>query len=123
MTSAIEQTDADAEAVAIKPRVTLQDIKNMIEERYDLTLYDMIGGVVSDHTAKRLKSVSVCTLVLKNGFIVIGKSAPAYPENYNAKLGQEFAFEDAIRQAWPLFAFSMLDRVWRLSLAPLDTIS
>jgi hypothetical protein len=50
-------------------------------------------------------------LVLKNGFTVIGKSAPASAANFNAELGKKLAYEDAIRQVWPLMGFSLRDRL------------
>jgi hypothetical protein len=45
---------------------------------------------------------------LRNGFILIGKSAPLSPDNYDLEKGQTFAYEDALRQTWPLFAFAQL---------------
>lgn len=54
-------------------------------------------------------TMTVCMLILHNGFIVIGKSAPLDPANFNAELGAKFARDDAIRQVWPLMAFSRLD--------------
>jgi hypothetical protein len=44
---------------------------------------------------------------------VIGKSAPASPENFNAELGKKFAYEDAVRQLWPLMGFALRDRLER----------
>jgi Phage protein (N4 Gp49/phage Sf6 gene 66) family len=66
--------------------------------------------ILAEHLLPRpghLGHITVLMLELKNGFIVIGKSAPADPENYNAELGVRFAREDAIRQLWPLFAFAL----------------
>jgi hypothetical protein len=48
---------------------------------------------------------------MKNGFIVIGHSAPASPENFNAELGRKFAYENAIRQLWPLMGFALRERL------------
>ena len=50
-------------------------------------------------------------MVLLHAFTVIGKSAPASPENFNAELGRKFAYEDAVRQLWPLLGFSLRDRL------------
>lgn len=51
----------------------------------------------------------LCVLVMRNGFTVLGKSAPLDPQNFDAELGKKFAYDDAIRQVWPLMAFSRLD--------------
>jgi hypothetical protein len=44
-------------------------------------------------------------MVMRNGFIVFGKSSPVSPQNFDQALGRKFAYEDAVRQLWPLFAF------------------
>jgi hypothetical protein len=58
-----------------------------------------------------LKLLSVCMLVMRNGFTVIGTSAPASPENFNAELGRKLAYENAIRQLWPLMGFALRDKL------------
>jgi len=63
--------------------------------------------------AEGFQRLSICILMMKNGFIVIGKSAPASAANYDAELGRKFAYEDAIRQLWPLMGFALRDRLQR----------
>lgn len=47
-------------------------------------------------------TTTVCCLNLRNGFTVIGESACASPENFNAELGRRIAREDAKRKIWAL---------------------
>ena len=56
-------------------------------------------------------TLTICVLTMKNGFVVIGKSAPADPLNFDQSLGKKFAKEDCIRKLWPLFAFSLRDQM------------
>jgi hypothetical protein len=58
-----------------------------------------------------IKTMTICTIRLKNGYGLVGKSAAADPENFDAELGRKFAREDAIRSAWPLFAFALRERM------------
>jgi hypothetical protein len=58
-----------------------------------------------------LRILSICILVMKNGFTLIGKAAPASPANFDRALGIKLAFEDAVRQAWPLMGYSLRDRL------------
>jgi hypothetical protein len=121
--SSLQTTDAEAAAVAVAPRVTLADIEAAIAERFDIrpdTLFTVLGhasvesrnGAPPSYAAvQSLKVFSICLLVMKNGFTVIGKSAPASPENFNADLGRKLAYEDAIRQLWPLMGFALRDRL------------
>jgi hypothetical protein len=55
--------------------------------------------------------MTLCFLTMRNGFVVVGKSAPASPENFDPEKGKTFAREDAIRQLWPLMGFSLRDRL------------
>lgn len=106
--SALQISDDLAAAVAVAPRVTLADIEAAIGETYYATADALVPerAIYAGHVA----TLTICMLVMRNGFIVLGKSAPASPENFNAELGQRFAREDAIRQLWPLMAFALLDR-------------
>jgi hypothetical protein len=57
--------------------------------------------------------MTILAITLKNGFVVIGKSVPADPLNYDAQLGRQFARDDCIRQLWPLFAFALREHMSR----------
>lgn len=105
----LQESDKAAASVAIAPRISLKNIEDAIIARYDLTADKAIGADAP--TIAPLKLLSICILVMKNGFTVVGKSAPASPENFNAELGRKFAYEDAIRQLWPLMGFSLRDRL------------
>jgi hypothetical protein len=58
-----------------------------------------------------LSVLTICLMQTKNGFTVIGKSAPADPINYNQTLGMEFAREDAIKQLWPLMGYALREKL------------
>lgn len=46
--------------------------------------------------------LTLCVLTLKNGFKVVGQSAPLDERNYNAELGEEYAYKDAFNKLWQL---------------------
>jgi hypothetical protein len=56
-------------------------------------------------------TVTVCALTLANGYVVIGKSAAASPENYNEKIGQRVAREDALSQIWALEGYLLREQL------------
>lgn len=122
----LEETDRASQVVAVAPRVTLDNIKNAIDHVYFFTGEDAAmaadvysGDGITPHgdivDPRDVSTLTVCFVRMKNGFTVIGHSAPASPENFNPELGRKFAYENAIRQLWPMMAFSMLDR--RLAVA------
>jgi hypothetical protein len=114
--SALHVSDEAAAAVAVAPRVSLSDIEAAIAARYDFPA-DKAVAAIGSPVVDPLKLLTICILVMKNGFTVIGKSAPASPANFNEELGQRFAYEDAIRQLWPLMGFALRDRLHRADLA------
>jgi hypothetical protein len=107
--SSLEQADADAAAVATAPRVSLADIDEAIVSRHDFNAWDACAavGMCRFEVDQPLRLMSVCILVLKNGFTVIGKSAPASPANFNRQLGRQLAYDDCRRQLWPLMGFAL----------------
>jgi hypothetical protein len=106
----LQVTDQQAAAVAKAPRVTLDDINNSIAAEYTFTASKAISGCPGEND-QDMNILTMCLLKMKNGFIVIGKSAPASPENVNAGLGAKFAREDAIRQLWPIMGYALREKL------------
>ncbi len=105
----LKATEAAAGAGRTAPRVSLSDIEANIEEVYYVTgdeALESYSGI-----AENFSLLTLCFVEMKNGYIVVGKSAPASPENFNAELGKKFAYEDAIRQLWPLMGFALRDKL------------
>jgi hypothetical protein len=44
--------------------------------------------------------VTVCFILMRNGFVFVGQSAAASPENHDTKIGEYYAYDDAFRQIW-----------------------
>lgn len=55
--------------------------------------------------------MTIALVTMANGFIFVGKSTPADPENFDAELGKKFAYEDAVRQVWPMEAYLLRERM------------
>lgn len=106
--TSLQIADKLAAKGATAPRVSIQSIRDNIAAEYITTADNAIGDAPS-HDA--LKILTICILVMKNGFVVIGKSAPASPENFDAEKGATFAREDAIRQIWPLAGYALRDKL------------
>ena len=59
-----------------------------------------------------LPTMTIAVVTLENGFVVLGKSAPADPANFDEKVGQTFATEDAIRQIWQLEGYLLREKLY-----------
>lgn len=62
-------------------------------------------------TYRALNCLTICVLVLRNGYTIVGKSACASPENFNAELGRKIAREDARRQIWALEGYALRNKL------------
>lgn len=76
----------------------------------------MSDSVPSPAPDSPLHLLTLCVLVLDNGWVMTGKSAPASPENFDVIKGQTFAYEDAIRQLWPLEGYLLRERLWQKAI-------
>ena len=57
--------------------------------------------------------LTVCCLVLQNGFTVTGESACASPENFDAEIGRKIARENARNKIWALEGYLLKDAIHR----------
>ena len=112
MTGSLETGDAIAAEGAVAPRVTLDGMKARIAQEHYFTAGDAIDVLhINANPAPSLDVLTICVLVLDNGWTLLGKSAPASPENFDPEKGKLFAYEDALRQLWPLEGYLLRDRL------------
>lgn len=100
-------------AGATGPRVTVDMMRAAIAERHFMNGADAFGMPKGHHP---LALLTLCVLVLKNGFLVIGKSACVSPENFDLEKGQKAAFDNAFEQLWQLFGFQLRTDLYRNAL-------
>lgn len=99
MTSTLQQGEELAAEGATAPRVTLESMEARIEEEEYL------------QPTGRLRGLTICVLTLDNGWILVGKSAPADVRNFDAEKGKTFARDDALRQLWPLEGYLLREKL------------
>lgn len=98
------------------PRVTPERIEEVITSEFYFTAADGVEGA-SGHRPNSVRAgtalglLTVCVLVLKNGFTVTGESACASPENFNAELGRKIARQKAVEKIWPLEGYLLRQRL------------
>lgn len=118
-TAGLEATEAECAPGATAPRVSLRDIEGNIacvayasgSEIMEIGSSSLYEGADEDKVYATGDVLTVCLLVTRSGFTIVGKSAPASPENFNADLGCKLAYEDAIRQLWPLMGYELRQRL------------
>ncbi len=103
----LRMTDDQSKAVQKTPnRISLDSILAKIGKEYAFTLRDCLEAQgLPSFSGSEAMTISI--VVMANGFVVIGKSSPADPANFDAEICRKFAREDAIRQIWPLEAYAL----------------
>lgn len=65
-------------------------------------------------------TLTVCCLVLRNGFTVTGESAAVSMENFDAELGRKIARRNARDKIWQLEGYALRERLWARSISSLN---
>lgn len=87
------------------PRITPADIEAAIASEHCFSAAEAVKcGGTEPHP---LDLLTICVLVLRNGFTVTGESACASPENFDAELGRKIARQNAIEKVWPLMGYEL----------------
>lgn len=101
------------------PRITPYDIDAAIASKHFFTAAEgvhgayfannmvYVGDMPNDVNTVSLPLLTICVLVLRNGFTVTGESACASPENFNRQIGQQIAYQNARDKIWPLLGFQL----------------
>jgi hypothetical protein len=82
-------------ATKTAPRVTEQSIKDKIKN---------VSYVGSD-------TLTICIITMQNDFKVVGISAPAATANFDAAVGERYAYENAFKQLWQLEGYLLRDKL------------
>lgn len=92
------------------PRVTPDDLKENISSIHYFTARDGCEGECGGNGGPypiELGLLTICVLVLRNGFTVTGESACASPENFDAEIGRKIARQNAEQKIWPLMGYHL----------------
>lgn len=81
----------------LAPRVTEDSINSVIISEQ----YHVFPGT----------TFTACLLTLKNGYTVLGESACASPENFNAELGRKIARKNAVNKIWALEGYLLREKI------------
>lgn len=101
------------------PKVLPTDVEAAIASELYFTAADAAQGVshIPDTTIgwQSLELLTICILTLRNGFTVIGSSACASPENFDAAYGRKLARAKAAEQIWTLLGYMLREQLHQAS--------
>lgn len=81
-------------------------------QKNSLTQADIDNAVIAEQYYVFPGTVlTVCALTLRNGFVVTGESAPVSSENYDSKIGEAIARENALNKIWQLEGYLLKEQL------------
>lgn len=109
--SADDAFEAEIKAKGLTaPRITPDHLRSIIMAEHTFTVGAALRALCHP-TDQAFDLVTICALKLKNGFTVLGESAVASPENFNAELGAKVARDKAISALWPLEGYLLKEKL------------
>ena len=110
----LRASDEIAGEKATAPRVTLADLESKIVR----TVFINAGAaarkmdIPTDAPGQdTLDLLTICIITMKNGFRQIGKAAPADPRNFDRRIGERYAYEDAFKGLWHLEGYLLCEKL------------
>lgn len=97
-------------------KVTADHIHSCISEVFYINAGDAVraqGVPFKSESISELHLVTVCIIILKNGFKVEGVSACVDPSSYDKALGEKFAFENAFEKIWQLEGYLLKEQMYQ----------
>ena len=74
------------------------------------------GMNIGHETENNLKRLTLCVVVMENGFMLTGESACVSADNYDEIVGKRIAFENATNKMWALLGYALREELFKDSL-------
>lgn len=106
------QRESDAEHPILGRRLQFQPTgTNLLNASQAAQMFEHAVG--KSEVPRSLHLLTICVLVLRNGFTVTGESACASPENFDAEIGRKIARKNAVEKIWPLMGYELRSKIAR----------
>lgn len=112
------EAEIQAKGADVAPRITPADIEAQISAEFYLNGYDFADSekaVRIRHNDNRadvhMSLLTMCVLVLNNGFTVFGHSACVSSENFDAEIGAKVARANAVAKIWSLMGYELKSKL------------
>lgn len=107
----LDENKIEQEIVSKKltaPRLTPEHVRRTIVAEYVGRASDLFHDSPT-HESLQCLTIGIC--VLENGFTVLGTSACASPENFDAEIGNKIALDNAREKIWALEGYLLRQRL------------
>lgn len=100
--------------------LTDKEVESQIVSEYSVRAWDAFRDHpnITVEAERALRSTTICVLVLRNGFPIVGTSVAAAPENYDHGDGMKWAKADAMAKLWVCEEYALRNRIMGLEVPP-----
>ncbi len=102
----VEEED---EPMTAPPPATPLVTSSMVDSEIIGEFYRNLGSAIKAPEGPA-GNVTLCVLILRNGFVIVGTSYCVSSANFNEEVGQRLAREDALRQVGPFMGWREADK-------------
>jgi hypothetical protein len=95
----------------MKKYIELSDLEANIRYETYFTAAQGAKEADGDPGDAALELLTICVLVLVNGFVVTGESACVDPKTFDGEIGRAIAREDAFSKMWPLMGYELKSKL------------
>lgn len=100
--------------------LTDKEVESQIVSEYSVRAWDAFRDHpnITVEAERALRSTTICVLILRNGFPIVGTSVAAAPENYDHGDGLKWAKADAMAKLWLCEEYALRNRIMGLEVPP-----
>ena len=82
-----------------------------VETRNKITKEFLESEIISVEYNRLQGTLTHCAITVKSGFVFTGESACVDPNNFDQKIGEKFAYEQAFEKMWMPYGFWLHQKV------------
>lgn len=96
----------------LAPELSLEKAKEIVETKTAPRVTEQsIKDKIANVQFQRVDMLTICIITMRNSFHLVGTSAPASPANYDAAVGERYAYDNAFKQIWVLEGYLLREKL------------
>jgi hypothetical protein len=96
----------------VEPSITTSTAQAIVQTKTAPRVTEAsIKGKIGSVDYVRHDKLTLAIVTMKNGFKVVGKAAPASRENFDAQVGERYAYDDAFEKLWQLEGYLLREQL------------
>ena len=96
----------------MEQNISTEELETRLDNRPGPTVtMDLIKSKVAEVDYHQHGLLTICIVKLENGYTVTGQSACADPANFDPEIGRKIAYDNALKEVWPLEGYLLRQRL------------